>query len=115
MVIDTDWGIEIVQEEDRLEREFLRSEDPVGKSIEVARFVSRSKGWRTSKERGRYRRMRRGFKEVYLVKYNSCRQPRFHLWHNFPFDEYASEILKGQGGEYPEHKLIERIRDIFGR
>jgi hypothetical protein len=102
------------ERERELYQEFLQEEDPVYRSIEAVRFVSRSKGWRTSKARGRYRRMRRGLKEVYLVKYNSGSQSHFHLWHNFPFDEYAPEILKGQGGEYPEHTLIERIRDIFG-
>jgi len=107
--------LEFVEPEERelekqLYQEFIQTEDPVYKSIKVARFVSKSKGWRNGK-----RRIRKHLKEVYLIKYSVTKNSRFHLWKNFPFGVYAPEILKGESGEYPHETLKERIQELWGR
>lgn len=66
------------------------------------RFVSRSKGRRNGK-----RRIQRCWKEVHLVRYRDG----FHLWHRFPFDVYASEII---GGFADAEMLKERIIELWG-
>jgi hypothetical protein len=79
--------------EEQVRDEWL-STDPVATSIRYAAFVSKSKGLRTSKKRGTYRRVRRCWKEVYLVKYDSgARNTPCHQWHRFPFDVYATELM----------------------
>ena len=90
----TDYELEVINE---MEQECLQS-DPVYRAITYVGFVSKSKG------RGR---KRRNWKEIKLLKYNG----NFHLWHNFPFDVYASEIL---GYNAYAVDLQNRITDIWG-
>lgn len=81
------------------EAEYLAA-DPVRQSIKYRRFVSYSKGWRNGKQR-----IRKHFKEVHLVKYRGG----YSLWHRFPFDVSATEILgpRADGEDLKYH--IERL------
>jgi len=74
--------------------------NPVVRSITYHRFVSRSKGRRNGRQR-----LRRNWKEVHLVRYRGG----YHLWHRFPFDVYATEIIgKHADGEMLKEAIIDR-------
>lgn len=78
------------------------SDDCVYRSITYKRFVSKSKGIRNGKQR-----IRRNWKDVHLVEYNSG----YHYWHNFPFDEYATEII----GQFADGEMLkDRIIELWG-
>ncbi len=64
--------------------EEFQHNDAVASVVQYVNFVSKSKGRRNGKQR-----RRRHFKDVELVHYTNG----FHLWHNFQFDVYATEIL----------------------
>lgn len=105
----------MVQEAERilerqLHREWQESEDSVYRAIRAVRFVSKSKGIRNGK-----RRIRKQWKEVYLLRYLNDNCHGYRQWHRFPFDEYATEILGNQGGEYPHEALMNRVQELYGR
>lgn len=86
---------EYYHEVDEEIRREVALEDRVRRMVRYNHFESRSKG------RGRKRRR---VTEVRLVSYANG---AFHMWHKFPFDEYATEILGDV--ENAEEKLIDRI------
>ncbi len=59
--------------------------DPIHRTCRYVGFVSKSKGIRNGKQR-----LRRNWKEIYLVRYLDGPVTQ---WHRFPFDEYATEIF----------------------
>ncbi len=78
------------------------ADDRVAQNITYRRFVSRSKGRRKGKQR-----IRRNLKEIHLVKYHDG----YHLWHRFPFDECATEILD----EWADGELLkQKIEELWG-
>ena len=77
---------------------------PVEGAITYRRFVSRSKGRRKDGSKI----LRRNWKEVHLVQ---NRGGRFYLWHRFPFDVYATEIL---GQRHDGESLKEEIIRVWG-
>jgi|GEM_PF-6261162 len=83
--------------------EELEVSDPVKRNYKYAAFTSKSKGIRY-RNGIPYRRMRRCWKDVELVKYRSN---GFHLWDNFPFDETATETLPC----WEEWKAIDYIQE----
>lgn len=79
--------------------------DPIVRNITYHRFVSRSKGIRNGK-----RRIRRGLKEVRLVRY---RAGPFRQWHRVPFDRIATEVF---GQQYSKEDAEEALRqEIINR
>jgi len=88
--------------EAEVKREVAGADAVVFKGIKYRRFVSRTKGRRNGKQR-----LRRNWKETHLVKYSNG----FHLWCNFPFDIYATEIL---GEAFDGEDLKQRIIDLWG-
>ena len=80
-----------------------RQEDRVARLVTFHSFVSKSKGIRNGK-----RRVRRRWKEVYLVNY---RGTGYHSWHRFPFDEAATEIIGPHAdGEILKERILELSR-----
>jgi hypothetical protein len=79
----------------------IKSQDPVKSNFKYRAFVSKSKGIRNGKQR-----IRKKWKDVELVNY---RDTGFHQWHNFPFDETATETLPG----WDEWKAIDHIQDTL--
>ncbi len=72
----------------RVEREVQASvlaADPIHRTCRYVGFVSKSKGIRNGKQR-----LRRNWKEIYLVRY---REGPVTQWHRFPFDTCATEIF----------------------
>ena len=97
-----DIDIEYYQDVEAEVQNELLSDNCVAQSIKYRRFVSRSKGWRNGR-----RRIRRHYKEVHLVRYNDG----FHLWHRFPFDVSATEII----GAYADGEMLkDRIIELWG-
>ncbi len=80
----------------------LRDNDPVIRNFSYVSFVSKSKGIRNGK-----RRFRRNWKEVELVSYQGG---HYSLWHRFPFDIYASEVLGDI--EDVEKKLMNAVKRV---
>lgn len=91
--------------EAEVKAECLRN-DRVFNLIHYVRFVSKSKG--------RNRKPRRNWVEVHLVSYSHIKPYRFYDFDKAPLDEWATEILEGESGDYPEHKLRERIIELWG-
>lgn len=90
-----------MQAETQAYQEFLAC-DPVAAKIRYVRFVSKSKGRRNGKQR-----LRRNWREIHLVKYTDG----YHLWHNFQFDVYATEII----GQHANAEMLrQRIIDLWG-
>jgi hypothetical protein len=77
-------------------------QDPVQTEIIYHRFVSRSKGIRRTKKCPQgYRRKRRTWKEVRLIK-RKGEIYKFTQWHRFQFDQEATEIGVKDGEEFKE-------------
>ena len=81
----------------------LNPHDPIAQNFKYKAFVSKSKGIRY-RNGVPYRRIRKQWKDIELVSY---RNTGFHLWHNFPFDEVATESLPG----WEEWKAIDYIQE----
>jgi hypothetical protein len=96
------------EEQEEYEREVkrevaaeCRQEDRVARLITFRAFVSKSKGIRNGK-----RRVRKHWKEVYLVRYRS---EGFRSWNRFPFDEAATEII----GQHADGEILkERVLEL---
>jgi len=87
------------QQEEEVRLEMLR-DSPVYQECGYVSFVSKSKGRKKNGER----RLRRNWKEVELFR----RSSGWHLTHNFPFDEHASELL----GHDDAEELEEQMRQV---
>jgi len=89
----------------KIEREawaqFLAN-DPIHQSCVYVEFISKSKGKRNGKQR-----LRRYWKEVYLIKY---RDSGFTQAHRFPFDKYATEIF---GMSVKSDEAEEKLRELI--
>jgi len=94
---------EYYEEAEREGLEEFNRYDAVATVMQYVNFVSKSKGRRNGKQR-----RRRHFKDIELVRYTNG----WHLWHNFKFDVYCTEIL---GNEIPkeeaENILMDRLRN----
>ena len=88
------------QAEEEVKQEILR-DSPVYQECGYVSFVSKSKG----RKRNGERRYRRNWVEVELFR----RSNGWHLPHNFPFDEEATELLGDQG---TDEELRDQMSEI---
>ncbi len=91
------------------EIESARLEDePVLRELRYREFVSKSFGRRKGK-----RRLRRNWKEIYLLHYPEGSPGRWYTWEKFPWEDSAQEILGDQYQcEDPVRILQERIMEL---
>jgi hypothetical protein len=113
-----DWQLTLL-EEAKLE---CLDADRVARNFDYQRWVSKSKGGCRNKivkvkngkiygpypHYGPYKR--KNWKDVELVSY---RDRGYHLWDNFPFDEYASEVLPGFDEWVAVDEIQERLRRLI--
>jgi len=91
--------------EEEVQNDLLR-DSPVYQECGYVSFVSKSKGRKKNGER----RLRRNWKEVELFR----RSRGWHLPHNFPFDEHASELLGHDDAEELEEQMRQVCRPTGG-